>query len=240
MATLWPLPRRLTHALIGAALAAGAPLGLLGVRLVGSGRRDPDAVRRELQADRGTYVYVTVSTGLVFAAFGWILGRKADALVALSHTDPLTGLGNTLAFEDRLEHEAARAARYGEPLSLLLVDVDGLKSINDRHGHGAGNQALQAVARALRTGARATDLPARVGGDEFAMLTPSTPGSAAAALGERIRALVAGERQPGLTVSVGVATLEQARASDARRLLDGADAALYEAKRRGRNRVVMV
>jgi diguanylate cyclase (GGDEF)-like protein len=235
-----PLPGRLAYALVGAALAIGAPLGLLGVRLAGSGGADPDAVRRELRSDRATYAYVTVSTVLVFASFGWVLGRQADALLVLSRTDPLTGLGNTLAFEERLEQEASRAARYGEPLSLLLVDVDGLKSINDRHGHGAGNRALQAVARALRTGARATDLPARVGGDEFAMLTPSTPGPAAAALGERIRALVAGEQQDGLTVSVGVATLDEARASEARVLLDGADAALYEAKRLGRNRVVVV
>jgi diguanylate cyclase (GGDEF)-like protein len=230
--------RRVSYALVGAALAAGAPLGLLALRLAGGGQGDLDAVRRELQADRATYVYITVSTALVFASFGSVLGRQADALVALTRTDPLTGLGNPLAFEDRLEQETLRAARYGEPLSLLLVDVDGLKSINDRHGHGAGNRALQVVARALRTGARTTDLPARVGGDEFALLTPSTSRTSAAALGERVRGLVAGEGSPGLTVSVGVATLEGARASDRHLLWEAADGALYEAKRRGRNRVV--
>ena len=93
-----PLPGRVAYALVGAALAIGAPLGLLGIRLVGSGGADPDAVRRELRADRATYVYVTVSTVLAFASFGWILGRQADALLVLSRTDALTGLGNKLAF----------------------------------------------------------------------------------------------------------------------------------------------
>jgi diguanylate cyclase len=197
-------------------------------------------VRRQLQADRSTYLYVTVSTAVVFASFGYVLGRQAEALVALSRTDPLTGLGNPLAFEDRLEQETSRVARYGEPLSLLLLDVDGLKSINDRHGHAAGNRALQAVARALRTGARAADLTARIGGDEFALLAPSTSRPAAAALGERIRALVAGDGVDGLTVSVGVATLEGAHASHPDSLREGADHALYDAKRAGRNRVAAV
>ena len=230
--------RRLAYAVIGAALAAGAPLGLLAVRLAGAGAPHLDLVRRELQADPSTYVYVAVSTGLVFASFGYVLGRQADALVDLSRKDPLTGLWNPLAFQERLDQETSRAARYGEPLSLLLVDVDHLKAINDRHGHRAGSRALQAVARALRTGGRATDLPARVGGDEFALLAPSTSGPAAVALAERIRTLVTGEHIDGLTVSLGVTTLEGARSRDARALWDDADGALYEAKRRGRNCVV--
>lgn len=224
---------------MGAALAMGAPLGLLAVRLVGAGRRPTlDTVRRVLEADPSTYGYVAVSTCVVFASFGYLLGRQADALVELSRKDSLTGLWNPLAFQERLEQETARAARYGEPLSLVLIDVDHLKAINDRDGHRAGSRALQAVGRALRTGGRATDLPARVGGDEFALLAPSTPGPAAVALAERIRGLVAGEGIAGLTVSLGVATLEAARAADSPVLWDRADRALYEAKGRGRNRVV--
>jgi diguanylate cyclase (GGDEF)-like protein len=220
------------------ALAAGAPLGLLTVRLAGAGEAHLDGVRRELEADSSTYLYVAVSTAVVFASFGYVLGRQADALVELSRKDPLTELWNTLAFHERLEQETSRAARYSEPLSLLLVDVDGLKTINDRHGHRAGSGALQAVGRALRIGGRATDLAARVGGDEFALLAPSTTEPAAVALAERIRTLVEREGTFGLTVSVGVAALEEARAGDARALWDSADGALYEAKRRGRNRVV--
>jgi len=231
-------PRWLTYAFVGAALAAGAPLGLMAVRLAGWPGLSLDSVRRELAGDRATYLYVTLSTVVVFTTFGSILGKQADALVALSRTDALTGLGNALAFGDGLRQEVAHVDRYGEPLSLLLVDVDGLKAINDRGGHGEGNRALQAVARALRTGARAADLPARVGGDEFALLAPSTPGAAAAALGDRIRALVAGETPRGLTVSVGVATLDAADGGG--HLWERADAALYAAKRKGRDRVEVV
>jgi diguanylate cyclase (GGDEF)-like protein len=231
------LPRRFLYALIAIALSAGAPLGLLAVRLAGAEEIDRAALRRELERDPPTYLYVLLSTLAVFVSFGYVLGRQADALVKLSRTDRLTGLSNTLAFEERLEHETARSARYGEPLALLLADVDGLKAINDRHGHRGGDLALQAVARALRGSARQTDLPARVGGDEFALLAPNTGASDAAALGERIRSLVAGAGVAGLTVSVGVATLEAARASAAF-LREIADAALYEAKRLGRNRVI--
>jgi diguanylate cyclase (GGDEF)-like protein len=232
------LPRRFLYALIAITLSAGAPLGLLVVRLGGHEEIDRDALRREIEGDPATYLYVLLSTLAVFASFGYVLGRQADALVKLSRTDPLTGLSNMLAFEERLEQEAARLARYGEPVALLLADVDGLKAINDRHGHRAGDLALQAVARALRVGARQTDLPVRLGGDEFALLAPSTSRLAAVALGERIRSLVGGQGVDGLTVSVGVASLEPGRALAADYFREIADTALYEAKRRGRNRVV--
>lgn len=232
------LPRRLSYTLAAVALAAGAPFGLLVVRFVGTGGANLARLRSELEGNSSTYLYVTLSTLAVFALFGYVLGRQADALVELSRTDTLTGLRNPLAFEERLREETARADRYREPLSLLLVDVDGLKAINDRHGHRAGDLALQAVGRALREGGRQTDLAARVGGDEFALLASSTPPSAAVALGERIRSLVAAQGIGGLTVSLGVATLEPGGASGAGFLREVADTALYEAKRRGRNRVV--
>lgn len=231
------LPRRVAYALTALGLAAGAPVGLLAVRLVGSGGVDFSGLRREIEADWPTFAYVTLSTMVVFAVFGHVLGRHADALVELSRTDPLTRLGNPLAFAERLQEETMRLARYGQALSLLVLDVDWLKAINDRGGHQAGDAALRAVGRALRRGARQTDLTARVGGDEFAVIAPSTPPQAAAALGERIRSLVA-EEGGGFSVSVGVATMEQGSTSDPRVLIDAADAALYEAKSQGRNRVV--
>lgn len=232
------MPRRVLYAILAVALAAGAPLGLLAVRLTGPAEAGVAGIRWELASDTSTYLYVAGSTTLVFALFGYVLGRQADALLALSRTDPLTSVGNALAFQEHFEQESARAARYGEPLSLILLDVDRLKAINDRHGHRAGSRALQAVGRALREGGRATDIAARVGGDEFALLAPNTATPAAVALAERIRGLVARAHVDGLTVSLGVATLGGARTSDARTLWDRADAALYEAKRRGRNRVV--
>jgi len=234
------LPRRLLYALIAVGLSAGAPVGLLVVRLARAEALDFAALRRELEGDPPTYAYVLLSTLVVFALFGYVLGRQADALVELSRTDPLTGLGNTLAFEERLGQEAARSVRYGLPLALLLADVDGLKAINDRHGHRAGDLALQAVGRSLRDGARQTDMAVRIGGDEFALLAPSTSRSAAVALGERIRSLVVGQGIEGLTVSLGVATLEPGRPLAGDYLREMADTALYEAKRRGRNQVVSV
>jgi diguanylate cyclase (GGDEF)-like protein len=229
------LPRRTLYPAVAVILALGAPAGLLAVRLA---RHAPSAaaLREEVRRDRSTYAYVTLSTMVVFALFGHVLGRQADALVRLSRTDSLTGLGNPLAFEEHLAQETARAVRYGQPLSLLAVDLDGLKKINDAQGHRGGDLALQAVGRALRQGARASDLAARIGGDEFALLAPSTPSEAATALAERVRALVAAEGLDGLSVSVGVATTDGDAAAAGLRA--AADSALYESKRRGRDRVV--
>lgn len=193
------------------------------------------AIRRIVQQDLPTFLYITMSTRAVFSAFGYLLGRQADVLVDLSRSDPLTGLRNFRAFEERLAEEVARAGRYRTPLSLVIGDVDGLKAINDRGGHHAGNLALRAVADSLRSDARQTDLAARIGGDEFALIAPNTDPEEAFALGERIRGLVAAQGI-GITVSVGVATLSVAR-PDASTLLQAADGALYEAKRLSRNRV---
>jgi len=229
------LPRRFSWAAIAAVLAAGAPIGL---GLVQAGTA-PDAglaaLVRSVKQDLPAFVYVTVSTLAVFTAFGYVVGRQADALAALSLTDPLTGLVNHRAFLEGLEEEVARAGRYGSPLSLLIADVDGLKGINDRGGHSAGNLALQTVADALSHDARQTDLVARIGGDEFALIAPHTDARDALALGDRIRSLVARQAE-GLTVSVGVATLDPERPTAAA-LFEAADLALYDAKREGRDRV---
>ena len=102
MSRLQAVPRRLTYTLAGCLLAAGAPLGLLVVRLVGTAGFEPDELRREVAADLPTYIYVTLSTLVVFVLFGYALGRQADTLVESSRTDALTGLGNPRAFEERL------------------------------------------------------------------------------------------------------------------------------------------
>jgi diguanylate cyclase (GGDEF)-like protein len=145
----------------------------------------------------------------------------------------------------------ARAERYGTPLSILLVDLDGLKRLNDRDGHQAGDDALLLLARALREGCRSADVGARWGGDEFVVLAPETRLPEARDLGDRIRAAMAAGGPSGATVSVGVASAEPVYASPrvegprawawlgaAEALLSEADAALYEAKSRGGNRVV--
>jgi diguanylate cyclase (GGDEF)-like protein len=187
-------------------------------------------------------VYVALSTTVAFVTFGYVLGRRADQLYDLSITDPLTGLRNRRVVQERLEEEVGRAQRYGTALSVLLIDIDGLKELNDRHGHRAGDVALRKVATAIRNGSRATDRAARWGGDEFMLLAPNTGLTEARQLAERIRGLVAeGTSAPGepITVSVGVATHDSARdAGTTEALVRRADRALYEAKRLGRNLVV--
>jgi len=233
--------RRRAYALLATLLSTGAPLGLVGLRALRAGGVSLDWLRDELQADRGTYIYVTLATTIVFLLLSYALGRQADRLAELALTDALTGLCNMRAFQQRLDEELARARRYGHPLSLLMIDVDRLKEINDRAGHEAGSAALVRVADALRHTARATDVTARWGGDEFAMLAPDTPAEAAVRLGERIRSLVAESAGPTgerVTVSVGLATTDGRDGDLATVLRERADAALYSAKRQGRNQVV--
>src|SRR6185503_6605263 len=131
--------------------------------------------------------------------------------------------------------ELLRADRYGTPLALLIVDVDHLKQVNDRAGHTAGDRALAAVADAMRRSCRATDLPARVGGDELAVLASSTTAAEAVTLAERIRASL----PPSLSVSIGVADLDGAAAETVEALYIAADQALYRAKTAGRDQVAI-
>ncbi len=170
------------------------------------------------------------------------LQQANQELERRSQTDGLTGLANRRHFDQVLAREHARQLRTGAPLSLLLLDVDHFKEVNDRLGHSMGDDYLRALARTLSThAARATDLAARYGGEEFACLLPDTDSRQAAALAERIRAGVAqldlpsgrGDGTP-LTVSIGVATLVGGR-HGAERLVEEADAQLYAAKHAGRN-----
>ena len=234
--------RRSSYVLTALVLASGAPVGLLLVRSLLAGTFSVAWARAELASDATAYLYLTVSTTLVFAVFGYVLGQQADRLFELSSTDALTGLRNRRVLQERLEEEFGRAERYGAALSLLLIDLDDLKALNDRQGHRAGDLALRSAAAAIRNGSRAADLAARWGGDEFILLAPSTGRPEARQLAERIRGLVTegGEQaaQP-VTVSVGVATLDLGRGVHSpEALVSLADAALYEAKRLGRNRVV--
>lgn len=239
--------RGITYACAGGLLSAGAPLGLLALRTarhwarwnLGSLRR----AIREASGDRADYIYVGASTAMAFSLFGYILGRQADQLKTLSRTDALTGLSNARGLSDRLEAELARSRRHREPLAVLVVDLDGLKAINDRYGHRAGDEAIRSVADVIRSQLRETDLGARWGGDEFAILAPNTSAPAAVALAERIRTLILHENTPWpLSGSIGVATfdLDADRAvMEPTTLMQAADAAMYEAKRRGRNSVVL-
>ena len=155
----------------------------------------------------------------------------------MAATDPLTGLKNRRAFDNRLQTELAVVKRRGTPLSLLMLDVDHFKQINDSFGHDAGDTVLVTIAQALSNSARLVDAVARVGGEEFAVILPNTHAQAAQEVAERMRIAVAQSSdlaQP-TTISIGVATLQDQE--DANSLYARADAALYTAKKTGRNRV---
>lgn len=230
------MPRRLAYAAWGLLLAAGAPTGLLAVRIL-SGRASAAALSAEWGADATTYVYVTLSTAVVFVLFGAALGRRADALARLATIDGLTGLLNRRALTERLESEIRRSQRHRLPLALLAIDLDGLKRINDGHGHEAGDAALRRVGDALRAVCRVSDVMGRWGGDEFLVVAPGDSSGDAMPLAERIRGSVAaGAAGLPLSVSIGIATLAADEPS-LQALVRRADDALYEAKRRGRDQV---
>jgi diguanylate cyclase (GGDEF)-like protein len=230
------------YALIGAGLAQGAATGLLFIRAIAQDHLSLLSLRREVADDLATYAYIAVSTTIVFSGFGALIGRQADRLAALATTDPLTALSNARAYRVRIREEFARAARYRQPLSLLAIDVDRLKHVNDDYGHHSGDEMLNHVAAAIRNGLRQSDLGARIGGDEFAVVAPNTNQGSALTLAERLRALVVegNGRTPahGATVSIGISTFDPTRdASDEPWLMRSADAALYQAKREGGNRI---
>ena len=162
---------------------------------------------------------------------------------ALSVTDDLTQLYNSRYLSQVLRRETKRASRSGRPLSLLFIDLDGFKSINDTYGHLYGSSALVEAAAVIRLSARETDIVARFGGDEFALVLPDTGSDGAVAVGERIRDKIFAHRfllteglDITLTVSVGVATLPDVAAS-AEQLIHAADEAMYWVKDRGKNGV---
>lgn len=217
------------YAALGAVLALGAPLGLVVVRVL---ERPDSTVRSLVASDPLLFAYVTLSTLAAFTLYGAWLGHQDDRLAALADRDPLTGLLNRRAFLGRVSEETRRAARYPASISLLLLDVDHLKELNDDGGHEAGDAALIAVAAAIQISCRSIDVGARWGGDEFTVLLPSTSKDAARAIAERIQETL---RARGTTVSVGIASMAPDHPSTD--LFGAADSSLYEAKRAGRDRI---
>ena len=167
--------------------------------------------------------------------------RLYQELARLASTDGLTGLANYRKFQEELEKEFQRSRRTGEPLSLLMIDLDDFKAINDTFGHKMGDQVLQAVASSFAGNARQYDLVARYGGEEFAVILPATDSGGAVEMGERLRLLVravAGRMKlQRLSASVGVASYPHPSITDAQGLVVEADSALYSAKAEGKDRV---
>jgi diguanylate cyclase (GGDEF)-like protein len=166
------------------------------------------------------------------------VGIRNAMLEDLSFKDPLTGAYNRRYFTMRIDEEAKRYTRFGEPLSLVLIDVDFFKTINDRHGHDAGDEVLRELTQLLVNNSRSFSVVTRYGGDEFAVLLVNTPKAGAMRYADRIHRVVEAHAfaHGRLTVSIGVASLP-ADVASADDLVPAADRALYVAKQRGRNSV---
>lgn len=157
--------------------------------------------------------------------------------------DPLTGVYNRRFFDEQLDREIGLAERAGTDLSLLMIDIDHFKSVNDTHGHAAGDRVLAVIAAVLNDSIRGSDVLTRYGGEEFAVIAPATNAEAAALLSERLCHMVSrkqvecpGGAKIAVTVSIGFATMSGGDAAET--LFLRADAAVYKAKRSGRNRAV--
>lgn len=160
-----------------------------------------------------------------------------------THIDSLTGLFNRRAFEKKILEEFERAVRYHHPISMLILDIDNFKSINDTYGHHGGDAALVKIAETLRGKTRRSDFPARFGGEEFVLVLPETDHEsallAASKIHEEIRSCTFGTpaKPFALTVSIGLSSTSLKPYSDWKQMLDDADRALYSAKHNGKNRV---
>jgi len=168
-------------------------------------------------------------------ANSWLL----EQITLLAATDMLTGVANRRTLEENLDRMFAQASRAAQPISVVMVDIDHFKHINDTFGHQVGDQTLQRVARALQQGCRSSDLVARYGGEEFVVVLPDTDLAGAATAAENLRRRIFGlDAEPRVTVSLGVATFPLHGGSPDH-ILSAADAALYQSKSAGRNRVTL-
>lgn len=232
-----PEPNRQLVRIVAAASPLVLPLSLLAVSALLAGQH--------LQLAIIGFAFAIVGYGSRSVVTQVHASETQEQLDALARTDALTGVANRRRFDEEIRRECRSAARSGQKLSLLMIDIDHFKRLNDAMGHPMGDRRLREVARELSAlSRRSGDLVARYGGEEFAVLLRSTSGEAAAQFAERLRSGVEQLRleapPPGsyVTISVGVSCLRPAMDGEPAALIADADACLYEAKRRGRNCVV--
>jgi len=191
----------------------------------------------------GIMIWFLVTAIALAWALATTLTRLHQRVETQAITDPLTGLWNRRYMAESLEREVARALRFGHEVSLIIVDIDDFKKINDRQGHLQGDIVLERVADVVREATRSIDVAARYGGDELAIILVETSREGATVLGERLAERMRETDVPlreggrmGVTISVGVATVPDS-ADDLESLVDAADRALLRAKRAGKNQL---
>src|SRR5215467_12322198 len=206
-----------------------------------AGRRAED-LRRASEVGALGYITDPTDLDLLLARTRTLLEFKAylDVCEEAAFTDHLTGLANRRRFERQLEREVGRVERFGHPFTLLMLDIDNFKKLNDTFGHDAGDEAIRRLSKVLCEGTRGIDLAARIGGEEFAVLLVETSKDGGFEVAERLRTAIKSLEIPQagrITASFGVAECP-GDAQTAADILKAADVALYEAKRNGRDQVV--
>ena len=204
--------------------------------------RRAEDLRRASEVGALGYITDPTDLDLMLARTRTLLEFKAylDSCEEAAFTDHLTGLANRRRFERQLEREVGRVLRFERPFSLLMVDIDNFKNLNDTFGHDAGDDAIRRISRVLREGTRGIDLAARIGGEEFAVLLVETSKTGGLDVAERLRLAIKALETPSggrITASFGVAECPT-DAQTASGISKAADVALYEAKRNGRDRVM--
>lgn len=241
------LDPRWQRLLTGVILALGAPTGWLLYRLATGA-----SLYRELVTQLALYTYLTVSTAVAFGLFGYLLGKReqrlrklAERFAEASITDALTGLINAQQFHSRLGEALERHRRSGENLSLIIMDLDRFKMVNDSWGHPTGDKVISAVGDLLRANLRPYDTAGRVGGEEFGIVLPHTDSAEASLVAERLRQKLANRRfypvnnseEFTVTASFGIASVPSEEEITRTQFYARADKALYSAKEAGRNRI---
>ena len=190
------------------------------------------------------YSYIYLGTIIVFGIFGSLIGTREDILREMAHTDTLTGLFNLRYLWARIDEEFALAQRHGTPMSLVVIDLDNFKSVNDNYGHPVGDRFLEQMGLTIQSMMREGEVGARVGGEEFALLLPHTTAQEAIVVAERIRSAIGQEQvmvnemKVSVTASAGVACTGNHKDCNAREIYQLADQALLLAKREGRDKVM--
>ena len=226
------------RALQGFILSWGSPLGWILIQLLLG--RNPFS---ETYFDIYLYFYLSIATAIVFTGFGYFVGRSEEAYNSLSLKDALTGLYNNRFFHQRLHEEYARHRRSGLPLSLIHIDLDHFKRVNDSYGHQTGDQVLKVVSNAMLSVCRGGELVARVGGEEFCVILYSCSLEQAIQVAKRLQEAISSTDNAApngeifsMTASLGVACTDTSMGTEWQ-LFSAADQAMYRAKRNGRDRI---